>query len=1300
MPHKLNGKEPARVIAVSLSVALFASLVFSGQAMAGPPKVTGTASPTTIDATMIVSFTCNPSGGAKPYTFLWTFGDGGTSTLQNPTHQYNTSGTYTATITITDKNLVTAAWTSGPITVNPLPSVTGTASPTTIDATQSVSFTCTPRNGTSPFTYLWNFGDGTPGSTAQNPSHTYSTAGLYAASVTVTDTFGKTGLWIVVITVNRLPNATGTAAPMTIDATQSVSFTCTPSNGTMPYTYSWEFGDGGTSALQNPTYLYNTAGTYNAIATVTDGVGKTAIWTSGTITVNALPSVTGSATPTATDLGHAISFISSPSGGTGPYTYFWRFGDSSTSTLQNPSHAYSVAGTHNVDVTLTDAVGKQATWAVVITVNVLPSVTGTATPMTIDETQSVSFTCTPRNGTSPYTYLWDFGDGSPTSTAQNPSHVYATNGSYIANVTITDAFGESASWSVMITVNPLSSVTGTATPTTIDVNQSVSFTSTPHYGTPPYSYFWVFGDGGTSTEQNPNHVYTIPGTYTANVTVTDSVSLNASWIVVITVNPLPSVTGTAAPTTIDSGQIVSFTSTPSDGTAPYTYLWDFEGAPGRFVYATTNQSQSPFFEFENLGTAPATYNATVTVTDAVGAQVSWTSMTITVFAQPSVTGTASPTVIDVGHAVSFECTADFGSGVYPSYLWSFGDDPANTSADRNTTHEYGAAGSYIATVTVTDSFGVQAIWTVGITVNPLPSLTGTASPRMIDETQTVSFTCTPSLGTGPYSYLWAFGDDPTNTSTAQNTTHEYDAAGSYIVTVTVTDSFGEQATWIVDITVNPWLNVTGTSTATMIDVGHSVSFTCTASYGTTPYSYAWAFGDGGTSSLQNPSHVFATVGSRTATVTVTDAAGGQNSWTVVITVSALPTATGTATPTATDIGLVVDFTCDATLGTSPFTYEWDFGDGTATNTLQNPSHAYAAAGSYTVTVTATDAVGEQAGWTTIITVNALPSLVAMASPTTIDATQSVSYSCTPTNGTPPYTYAWEFGDGGTSDLQNPSHAYSTPGSYSANLTLTDAVGESASWTVIITVNSLLSVTGAATPSVIDSGQNVSFTCTPSGGTMPYTYAWDFGDGSTSTAQSPDHVFTRGGTYTVTVTVTDAANMSAEWTAVITVNSSFPLTTALLLTGAIIGALAITLILLAARRKKKAKPEMASVSAVAPVPLMAMPREAVPAEQPIVSNVVTAAVTPKPDAVPREPVRVEQPRVKSGEPPAEAPKPVAVPNKPAPPQRPGTTTVGAVAATSRLTVKKENCPPGRTCPLCLEKNDMNMKECMRCGTKLR
>jgi parallel beta-helix repeat protein len=159
-------------------------------------------------------------------------------------------------------------------------SVTGTASPTTIDATQNVVFTCDPIGGTPPYDYFWDFGDEIGTSNDQNPSYIYPNAGTYYVTVTVTDDLGGSSgaQGIDTITVNPSLSVTGTASATAIDAAQIVDFTCTPSDGTSPYTYSWSFGDGGSSNEQYPSYEYDFTGTWAAEVMVTDGVGETAYW--------------------------------------------------------------------------------------------------------------------------------------------------------------------------------------------------------------------------------------------------------------------------------------------------------------------------------------------------------------------------------------------------------------------------------------------------------------------------------------------------------------------------------------------------------------------------------------------------------------------------------------------------------------------------------------------------------------------------------------------------------------------------------------------------------------------------------------------------------------------------------------------------------------------------------------------------------------------------------------------------------------------------------------------------------------
>ena len=172
--------------------------------------------------------------------------------------------------------------------------------------------------------------------------------------------------------------------------------------------------------------------------------------------------------------------------------------------------------------------------------------TAAGKPTTGNAPLKVSFTGSASGGTAPYAYSWNFGDGSATSTSQNPGHTYSSAGTYTATLTVTDSASPAhkAASTVIVKVSAVGSpltASASALPTSGQVPLNVSFTGSASGGTPPYSYSWNFGDGSaTSTAQNPHHTYNSAGTYTATLTVTDSSSpaKMASSKVPITVTPI------------------------------------------------------------------------------------------------------------------------------------------------------------------------------------------------------------------------------------------------------------------------------------------------------------------------------------------------------------------------------------------------------------------------------------------------------------------------------------------------------------------------------------------------------------------------------------------------------------------------------------------------------------------------------------------------------------------------------------------------------------------------------------------
>lgn len=278
----------------------------------------------------------------------------------------------------------------------------------------------------------------------------------------------------------------------------------------------------------------------------------------------------------------------------------------------------------------------------------------------------------------------------------------------------------------------------------------------------------------------------------------------------------------------------------------------------------------------------------------------------------------------------------------------------------------------------------------------------------------------------------------------------------------------------------------------------------------------WDFGDGGTSTLQNPTHIYSGTPPYSVTLTVTSGAGCTNN--IVQQVSTIVAPAASFTFVASCANNPVTFTDQSTVASGTITgWSWNFGDGN-TSSAQNPTHQYASASNYSVTLTVTSDLGCTSSQTQQVSTTA--PTAAFSAPAVCNGATTVFTDQSTISAGVISTWSWDFGDGGTSALQNPTHVYGNSGNYTVSLTVTSDQGCTNTLTQQVTVNTL--PTAAFSAPVACSNFPVVFTdqSTITSGNIS-GWNWNFGDGTSSTSQNPSHQYgsTVGNNYSVTLTVT-------------------------------------------------------------------------------------------------------------------------------------------------------------------------------------
>ncbi|MCF6257376.1 MAG: PKD domain-containing protein [Gammaproteobacteria bacterium] len=478
--------------------------------------------------------------------------------------------------------------------------------------------------------YSWDFGNGTSG-TGATPSATYSEAGTFDVTLTVTDDAGATNSMSTTVEViaaaNQLPVADpGGPYNGTVDvAVQFDGSASSDPDGSIA-SYSWDFGNGTSGTGATPSATYTEAGTFNVTLMVTDDVGETNSVSTTVIVASAANQspVANPGGPYNGTVGVTVQFngsgSSDPDGSIASYS--WDFGNGTNGTGAAPSITYTEAGTFNVTLTVTDNAGAtnsvNTTVVIVAAANQQP-VANPGGPYSGTAGIAVQFngaTSSDPDGTIA-SYSWDFGNGT-TGAGATPSTTYTEAGTFNVILTVTDNAGATNSASTTVVIGAVvvnqQPVADSGGPYSGTVGVVVTFdgsSSSDPDGT-IVSYSWDFGNGITGTGTTPGNTYAEEGTFDVTLTVTDNVgatnSMSTTVDIVASGNQLP-IANPGGPYKGSVDKILLFNgffSSDPDGKI-VSYSWDFgDGGVGEGI--------SPIYTYTEEGT----YDVTLTVTDNAG----------------------------------------------------------------------------------------------------------------------------------------------------------------------------------------------------------------------------------------------------------------------------------------------------------------------------------------------------------------------------------------------------------------------------------------------------------------------------------------------------------------------------------------------------------------------------------------------------------------------------------------------------------------------------------------------------------
>ncbi len=503
---------------------------------------------------------------------------------------------------------------------------------------------------------------------------------------------------------------------------------------------------------------------------------------------------------TAIAINSAVSYT-----GTKGLSYFWTFGDGTSSTQQRPTQTYTMADTYVVTLTVTDSDGTSDIDSIQVEVLNVRPIADAGGDKTLYEGTTVTL-----DGSSSWdtasdlpllTYEWNFGDGHATSASRENkvvTHTYADAGIYVVRLVVRDDDWTSSNYAFMESnlIEVSGSSTGDATLNFFfDIGNASGSGGGSSSGGVDWNFYWDFGDGSYTEGNSATHTYDEDGLYIVTLILTDAFGAMSVHNILITVLNYPPTAGAGEDVTVNEDATVNFQGQGSDpGGGPISFSWDF----GDGQIAT---GQDLTHSYPRQGT----YTVTLTVTDSDGLTATDTC-TVTVLNVIPTAGLTSNHNTEEGDIIGFfgVTSTDTPSDLpLLTYSWTFGDGTTGTGISVN--HAYADEGTYTITLTVTDDNGAVDITTMNVPINnaapvaSITSVTGESDPILPNDNVTFVGTGTDKGSTDTMTFGWVFGDGGTGSDAS--VVHAYTASGTYTVRFTVTDNDGGSTTATTTVTV-------------------------------------------------------------------------------------------------------------------------------------------------------------------------------------------------------------------------------------------------------------------------------------------------------------------------------------------------------------------------------------------------------------------------------------------------------------------------------------------------------------------